>query len=228
MENILFLHGALGTRSQFAPIIQLLEPTYHCHAINFAGHGGVLIPPAGLTFDVFAGNILSYLDEKKIEQINLVGFSMGGYAALYFAHKHPNRVKNIVTINVKFNWDPTSTAREIGMLNADKMMEKIPAFANNLMVWHGINMWKNLLQSTGEMMQKLSETVLLSKEEMALIQHKTMLIVGDRDKTSSITETHDIYKLLPNASFMVLPNTPHPIEQINANLLTTAIKTFLS
>lgn len=228
MENILFLHGALGTRSQFAPIIQLLEPTYHCHAINFAGHGGVLIPPAGLTFDVFAGNILSYLDEKKIEQINLVGFSMGGYAALYFAHKHPNRVKNIVTINVKFNWDPTSTAREIGMLNADKMMEKIPAFANNLMVWHGINMWKNLLQSTGEMMQKLSETVLLSKEEMALIQHKTMLIVGDRDKTSSITETHDIYKLLPNPSFMVLPNTPHPIEQINANLLTTAIKTFLS
>jgi pimeloyl-ACP methyl ester carboxylesterase len=227
MENILFLHGALGTRSQFAPIIQLLESTYQCHAINFAGHGGRLIPPSGLTFDVFAGDILNYLYEKKIEKINLVGYSMGGYAALYFAYKYPNRVKSIVTINVKFNWDPTSTAREIAMLNADKMMDKIPAFANNLMLWHGMNMWKSLLKGTGEMMQKLSETVLLSKAELASIKHKIMLIVGDRDKTSSITETHDIYKLLPNASFMVLPNTPHPLEQINTNLLTTAIKTFL-
>lgn len=227
MENILFLHGALGTRSQFAGIIKLLEPTYHCHAINFAGHGGLLIPPAGLTFDVFAGNILSYLDEQKIEQINLVGFSMGGYAALYFAHKYPHRVKQIVTINVKFNWDPTSTAREIGMLNADKMMEKIPAFANNLMVWHGMNMWKNLLQSTGEMMQKLSETVLLTKEQLAAINHQVLLMVGDRDKTSSITETHEVFKLLPNAAFMVLPNTPHPIETINADMLAVALKTFL-
>lgn len=227
MQKILFLHGALATKLQFTPLIHLLEPNYQCHAINFAGHGGEIVPPTGLTFDTFAKNILDFLDKNNIEKINLFGYSMGGYAALYFAKLYPNRVEKIITVNTKFNWDPITTAKETGMLDPDKMLEKIPGFANNLMVQHGLNIWKNLLKQTSDMMNQLAETVVMSKEDIAEIKIPVLLAVGDRDQTSSIGETREIYKLLTNAQFMVLPGTPHAFEKVNIYLIQQVIKQFI-
>ena len=226
MEKILFLHGALGTKLQFQPIMGMLNDSYECHAINFAGHGGELIPAQGLTFPSFADNILQYLDKHQIEKINLFGFSMGGYAALYFAHLHPNRVAKVFTLNVKFNWDPISTAKEAGMLDADKMLEKVPSFANNLMVIHGMHLWKSLLKSTSDMMKQLSETVTLTEQQLQGISHPVLLGIGDRDQTSSVFETLETFKKLPNAALMVLPHTAHPFEKVSLELLAPAIKQF--
>src|SRR5687768_11706113 len=111
MNPILFLHGALASKNQFDEIRKSLGDL-ETHAVNFPGHGGELVPSTGLTFPAFAEAILRYLDQEKLEKINLFGFSMGGYAALYFASKHPQRVNRIFTVNVKFRWDPASTAKE--------------------------------------------------------------------------------------------------------------------
>ncbi len=226
MEKILFLHGALGSKLQFQPLINSLSSDYECHALNFAGHGGESIPTAGLTFQTFAENILQYLNKHQIEKINLFGFSMGGYAALYFAHLHPERVSKIFTLNVKFNWDPISTAKEAGLLDAEKMLEKVPSFANNLMVIHGLHLWKSLLKSTSDMMKQLSETVTLSEQELKAISQPVLLAIGDRDQTSSVFETLETFKKLPNAAFMVFPQTAHPFERVSLALLQPAIKEF--
>ena len=226
MEKILFLHGALGSKLQFTPLINSLNHSFECHVLNFAGHGGELIPAQGLTFQTFSQNILDYLNENKLEKVNLFGFSMGGYAALYFAHLHPERVNRIMTLNVKFNWDPITTAKETGLLDPDKMFEKVPAFANNLMVLHGSNIWKNLLKSTSDMMKKLSETIVMSEEELKGIHHQVLLGIGDRDKTSSVIETLGVFKKLQNAQLWVLPATAHPYEQIDLQLLEQMVNKF--
>ncbi|OYU95536.1 MAG: alpha/beta hydrolase [Bacteroidetes bacterium B1(2017)] len=226
MEKILFLHGALGSKLQFSPLINALGDSFECHSLNFAGHSGELIPAQGLTFQTFAQNILDYLNANKIDKINLFGFSMGGYAALYFAHLHPERVVKIMTLNVKFNWDPITTAKETGMLDPDKMFEKVPQFANNLMVLHGMNIWKNLLKSTSDMMKKLAETVVMSEEQLKSIQHPVLLGIGDRDTTSSISETLTVYQMMPQAQFWVLPATAHPFERVSTAQLELMIKSY--
>ncbi len=227
-ESILFIHGALASKSQFTQVISLLNEQFDCHAINLPGHGGELIPASGLTFEGFSQAILSYLDKNNIEQTHLFGFSMGGYAGLYFAHKHPQRVKQIFTLNVKFNWDPITTAKETGFLDPEKMMDKIPAFANNLMVLHGMNIWKNLLASTSDMMKKLSETIVMSEEELKQIQHPVLLGIGDRDTTSSLNETIKVYKLLSNSRLWVVPNAAHPFEKINPERIAAEIRYFFN
>ena len=227
MKHLLFLHGALASKSQFDDIRKTLDASYTTHAFNFSGHGGNLIPIQGLTFPAFAADILKYLDDNKIEKVNLVGFSMGGYAAIYFATKHPDRVEKIFTINTKFKWDPASTAKETGMLDADKMMEKVPSFANNLMVLHGMNMWKNLLKSTSEMMINMAKEYVLTNEDLTAIHQPTMLAIGDRDKTSSLEETLEIYRTMKNPQLLVLPNTAHPFEKIDLDRLAFEIKKFV-
>ncbi|MDZ4667675.1 MAG: alpha/beta fold hydrolase [bacterium] len=226
MEKILFLHGALGSKLQFVPLMAALKDDFECHSLNFAGHGGEMIPGQGLTFQTFSQNITDYLEAQKIEKINLFGFSMGGYAALYFAHLHPTRVNKIFTLNVKFNWDPITTAKETGLLDPDKMFEKVPAFANNLMVLHGMNIWKNLLKSTSDMMKKLSETVVMSEEELKSIAHPILLGIGDRDNTSSVKETLAIFQKFQKAQLWVIPNTAHPFERIDLNQLEMMTRNF--
>ncbi len=229
MTQLLLLHGALGSKAQFDTIQPVLQQHgFSTDAINFAGHGGFAIPLQGYNFNVFANDILQYADVNKIEKLNLFGYSMGGYAALYFAKLHPGRVNRIATLNVKFNWDPLSTQKEIGLLNAEKMIEKVPSYAEKLMYQHGLNIWKQVLQSTADMMEKLSKDFVLTQEDFKQIKMPVLLGVGDKDTTTSISETFDVYKTLPDARLWVLPDTLHPFDRIHPAVLALELERFFT
>ena len=164
--DILFLHGALASKNQFDQLLPALGDGITAHTLNFSGHGGSMIPLSGFNFTTFSNDILEYVNSKNLKQINLFGYSMGGYAALLFASQHPHLVEKVFTLNVKFEWDLESTFKETSMLNPDKMMEKVPLFANNLMLQHGLNMWKEVLQQTSTMMNNLTNNKMLEEEDL--------------------------------------------------------------
>ena len=119
MKHILLLHGALGSLEQFDKLQTQLSANFIVHTLNFSGHGGQPIPKKGFSIELFANDVLNYLDEKKIPSINIFGYSMGGYVALHLAVHHPERIKSIFTLATKFEWSEESTAREVKMLNAE-------------------------------------------------------------------------------------------------------------
>jgi len=228
MIPILFLHGALASKSQFDEMLNMLPETIKADAINFSGHGGKLPALTGYTFQTFANDILEYADANKLDKLNLFGYSMGGYAALYFAKLYPERVNRIFMLNVKFNWDMESTEKEIAMLNAENMLLKVPGFANNLMMQHGLNMWKQVVQQTGDMMQQLASKVMLTDADFKQIKCPVLLSVGDRDHTAGLEQTLSIYRKLPNASLWVIPNTAHVFEQVDREALHHQLLRFFS
>ncbi len=226
MKKLLLLHGALASKNQFDHLIPLLNDTLDAEAINFSGHGGTMPNIKGFTFPVFADDILNYIDSKKIEKINLFGFSMGGYAALYFAKLHPDRVEKIFTLNVKFKWDATNSQKEIAGLNAENMLLKIPSFANNLMLLQGMEMWKKMLDSSSDMMANLTKQHFLTDSDYEHFMMPILLGIGDRDFTSTIEETIEIFRKIKNAQMLVLPNTLHPFEKITPEIISSEIKRF--
>jgi pimeloyl-ACP methyl ester carboxylesterase len=226
MLNILFLHGALGSSAQFNDIKEKLGTNYNVHTLNFSGHGGNFMPLNGLTFEVFVSDILSYLNTNKIEKINLFGYSMGGYAALMFAIKYPERVNKVFSCSVKLKWDIESATKELEFLNPDKMMDKVPAFANNLMMIHGINVWKNLLKNTSNMMMDLAKGKLLTDEDFLKIKCPILFAIGDRDKTASLNDTLTIYSKVNNSQLLVMPNSPHEFNQLDINVLQHHLTVF--
>jgi pimeloyl-ACP methyl ester carboxylesterase len=227
MKQLLLLHGALASKLQFDEIKPVLtEKGFNCDAINFSGHGGFSMPVQGYNFQVFANDILKYADEHKIEKLNLFGYSMGGYAALYFAKIHPERVEKIAVLNVKFSWDPLSTQKELGMLNAEKMIEKVPSFADKLMLQHGLTFWKQVIDQTAKMFEQMGKEFILTSEDVANIKVPVLIGVGDKDNTTSLDECLNIYRSLPNAQFWSLPNTPHPFDKINKDILAIQLGLF--
>lgn len=137
MDNLLLLHGALGAKSQFAEIQKSLANNFTVNSINFSGHGGKDIPSEPFSIELFANDVLNWLDDNKTNRINIFGYSMGGYVGLHLAKKNPETIGKVFTLATKFNWSEEISAREVKMLDSSKIKEKVPKFAGELKNRHG-------------------------------------------------------------------------------------------
>ena len=225
MQHILLLHGALGAADQLQPLKAALTDKYHVHTLNFKGHGGEQ-DAEKFTIELFAAQVLHYLDQHGIEKANLFGYSMGGYAALYLAKHHPQRIHKIFTLATKFLWTPAIAQQEIKMLNAEKIAEKLPAFAQALENRHAPNDWKKLLQKTAELMVSLGDHSPLTDLDFEQLELPVLIGIGDKDTMVTLEETIQVYRKLKNANLIVLPKTQHPIEKVNLEKLADAIASY--
>jgi pimeloyl-ACP methyl ester carboxylesterase len=226
MQHILLLHGAIGAKDQLQSLAENLADEYIVHNINFSGHGGEA-SKKDFSIPHFAGDVLNYLQQNKIKQTNIFGYSMGGYVAMYVAKHHPEIVSKLITLATKFYWDQAVAAKEVKMLDANIILEKVPAFAKQLEQRHLPNDWKTVLEKTKEMLLQLGENNTLKLEDYSNISIASLLLLGDKDKMISLEETAAVQKALPNATFQLLAGVPHPIEQVDVNLLSSLIKEFI-
>src|SRR5262245_9692322 len=123
MQHIILLHGAIGAKDQLAPLVNELSSDFRVHYFSFTGHGGEPMPEEDFSIELFAKQLLNYLDTSKLEQAHLFGYSMGGYVAMYFARQYPERVIRLITLATKFEWNESIAAREVKMLDPMKLEE---------------------------------------------------------------------------------------------------------
>lgn len=225
--TLLMLHGAIGHAAQLVPFQNAFEKQFsEVHLFNFPGHGGKEFPVGAFSIKTFAESVLKWMDEKEIVSIDIFGYSMGGYVALYLASHYPNRVGKIVTLATKFAWNEETSQKEVKLLNPEKIAEKVPKFAAALEKNHAPNDWKEVLKRTGEMMLSLGKNPELTSEDFARIENEVLLMVGERDTMVSVEETETIFRQLKNAKFKVVKDTPHPIEQVEVGKVMEVVGEF--
>ncbi len=227
MQPLLLLHGAIGAADQLAPLASELGNTYQVQALDFSGHGNKGFPEADFSIALFAEDVLAFMKEQGLEEVSIFGYSMGGYVAMYLAKHHPEKIDKIVTLATKFHWTDEIAAKESGMLDAEKVAAKVPAFAEALGKRHIGKDWKEVLAKTVIMLKGLGADNTLKLEDYKDIQVPSLILLGDRDKMVGLDETLDVYKALPNAAMGMLPNTQHPIEQVDTGVVAFFIRNFL-
>lgn len=220
--KLLLLHGAIGSSKQFDALVPLLQNQFEVYTHNFSGHGGKPLPTEPFSIELFAKDVLHWMQDNKIETIDIFGYSMGGYVALYLAKHHPSRVGKVFTLATKFNWNAEGAAKEAAMLNPEKIAEKVPAFAKALEQKHGEN-WKTVLTKTAEMMINLGNSPTLLLSALADIQQPVQISVGDKDNMVTLEETIVAYRALINAQLLVLPQTQHPFEKVNTKRIAAEV-----
>ncbi len=227
MKNLLLLHGAIGSESQFDSIKVELANDFNVFTLNFPGHGGEVIPDGGFSIEMFADAVVDFLDSNSLDKVSIFGYSMGGYVGMYLAKRNPERIERLITLATKFHWDEETSYKEVQMLNPEKIEAKIPAFAAELKRRHHPADWKEVLRATGNFLTDMGKNNPLKSDDYPEINIPILILLGDRDKMVTLDETVKVYKLLPGAQFGVLPNTPHPIERVNVESLNYIIKKFL-
>ncbi len=223
MRELLLLHGALGSREQFGEIENRLNGKFKTHALTFSGHGRRPSHHHAFTIQNFSHEVLDWMNENYIQKIDIFGYSMGGYVALWLARFYPERVGRIFTLGTKLNWSEAEAEKEIKMLNPDKIIEKVPAFAQALAERHGEHEWKSVMTQTGALMRDLAHNH-LTEQDYLKIEHHVLLTRGEIDNMVTHDETEYTHRLLKNSEFKTYAGVPHPLEQVPTELLEKEIE----
>src|SRR5215213_4104829 len=112
MTPLLLLHGAVGSASHFNDLIRQLPSTYDVHAISFYGHGGEPAMDQAFSIEGFAAQVASFINNKNMSAVNIFGYSMGGYVAMYMARHLNMPIQKIITLGTKFHWDEAAAEKE--------------------------------------------------------------------------------------------------------------------
>lgn len=226
MQPLLLLHGAIGSMDQLLSLKEALSSQFDVYAFNFPGHGGDE-PIESFSMVSFAEATANFIERHQLKNPLVFGYSMGGYVAVYLESLYPGTFQKIITLGTKYEWSEEIAAKESKMLRPDVIEQKLPAFAQQLADRHGTMEWKNLLHKTAAMLVELGRHPLLSNAILQKITCPTLVLLGEKDNMVSAEETQNAANALVNSQYELLPNTPHPIEQVDVRLLAEKIKSFL-
>jgi pimeloyl-ACP methyl ester carboxylesterase len=82
-----------------------LSKTRKVIAIEMQGHGRTADINRDFSYEHLADDVAALLDHLKIPSADLIGYSMGGRVAMQCAIRHPEKVRNVVSISAVFRHD---------------------------------------------------------------------------------------------------------------------------
>lgn len=221
-QQLLLLHGALGSKKQFSNLKPLLEDQFELFELDFDGHGEGN-EAKQFSIELFTENVRAFLVEKGLKTINIFGYSMGGYVALNLAVQNPELVNKIVTLGTKFDWNPESAKKEAGMLVPELIEEKVPLFAEKLKNEHQFKDWKEIVRKTADMMLRMGTGETIKHEDLRKLDCELLVGWGSKDKMVSKEESMLLADLVPSAKFVELEDVPHPIDLIAPEIVASYI-----
>ncbi|MBK9284175.1 MAG: alpha/beta fold hydrolase [Sphingobacteriaceae bacterium] len=222
MSSIILLHGALGSDVQFNALQRNLSSQgKKVYTFNFSGHGKKTFAK-GFSIEQFSNELAEFIDENKLQGVDVFGYSMGGYVALYTVLQNPGLLNVIICLGTKFEWNPEIASKEIKNLNPELIAAKIPKFAHILQELHGES-WRELLQKTGRMMHAMGEKNPIEEQDFKKITNPVCICLSEGDKMVSEKESKHIASLIPHSKFISINHGAHILETIDVLFLCELI-----
>ena len=248
-KPVVFIHGWPLSGSMWEyQVTQLPQQGLRCITYDRRGFGKSDRPFEGYDYDSLAGDLKSLLDELDLNDVTLVGFSMGGgEIAKYFSLYGGKRISKVVIVSgvvpymLKTEDNPDGVAQEEFDKMAKGMIEDRPGFMEAFnkdffsvsIVSHPVSdaflnnslvkcMDANVI-ATLQCAKSLSSTDF--RQDVPKINVPTLIIHGDNDKTVPIKATgEESAKLIPGAKFIVYEGAPHGLwytdkDRLNQDLI---------
>jgi pimeloyl-ACP methyl ester carboxylesterase len=152
---MLLVHGAGGGYDQGTYFAQVIGGNYHWIAPSRFGFLGAPVPDTANS-ESQADAYACLLDALGIEQVGVVGVSMGGPSSLLFAQRYPQRTNSLTLISAASHANPPRPALIATMFNV---------FLNDFVFWSMVRVSpEGLLAALGVPMDVQQQ---LSPEEVA-------------------------------------------------------------
>jgi 2-succinyl-6-hydroxy-2,4-cyclohexadiene-1-carboxylate synthase len=250
LSYLLFIHGFTGCAEDWKPIIENLRPDYNCLAIDLIGHGSSSSPDNIKFYTAEHQNklLIKLIRELNLMKLTLVGYSMGGRAALNFTLSHPEFVDRLILEST--NPGLQNEQERNKRINDD---EKLAEFIKQHSLEEFVEYWMNLdifntqRRFSNEKLSQIKKQKLQNNKtglsnsllgfgtgrmpdfhkKLNRINCKTFLISGELDPKYNKFNT-DILKLLANAEHKMIKNAGHNTHLEEPAEFIKALKSFLN
>lgn len=96
---VVLIHGYTDSARDWVPLVPYLSTQFHLILVDIRGHGGSSKPECCYTRLDFAYDIKLLLDALRLQQVDIVGHSLGSIIAQTFAEYWPERTRRAVLIS---------------------------------------------------------------------------------------------------------------------------------
>jgi pimeloyl-ACP methyl ester carboxylesterase len=192
-EPLVLMHGGIGAGELFAPILPALAEHRRVIVVDLAGHGHSPDPGGRLLrAQLMADDIAQLVAHLGLEQVDMMGYSLGGMVALRTAIQHPHRVKRLVLVSVAFQ-RAGNHAEVIATMDAmqpeiAELMKQSPIYAVYERIAPHAEDFDTLVAKTAEFLKDDYDWT----AEVAELTAPTLLVYADADsiKPSHIVEAY--------------------------------------
>src|SRR5437870_7977663 len=94
-KPLIMLHGGFGTFEMFTALSPALAQNHQVIGVDLYGHGRTALTDRPIQFEQMADDIAGLIHHLGLEKADLLGYSLGGAAALKSTIRHTDRVNLI-------------------------------------------------------------------------------------------------------------------------------------
>jgi pimeloyl-ACP methyl ester carboxylesterase len=236
---IVLLHGFLENTTMWKDIIPQLSKRNRVIAIDLLGHGKSDCLGYVHTMELFAESVAAVLKQVRIRKCVVIGHSLGGYVALAFAEKHPQKIKGLCLMNSTSIEDDAE--RKTLRLRANKMIQNnfenmVRMSFTNLFGEKSRNLFKAEMKAAlQEALRTPIQGYIAGQEGMRIRPNRTgvltennfkkLIIIGEKDPVLNLETSLNEAKIT-NSKVVVFPDG-HMSHLENATALTLALSSFV-
>jgi 2-succinyl-6-hydroxy-2,4-cyclohexadiene-1-carboxylate synthase len=248
-EPLLLLHGFSGSRHNWRTHLPVFARHFRVIAVDLLGHGETAVPPnpARAQMEPAAADLAALLRQITTPPVHLLGYSMGGRLALYFALNYTHYVKQLVlesaSPGLKTDRERSERQQRDGALADFIEQNDIAAFVAR---WEQLPLWDSQKDLPDSVRQKLHRQRLKNNPTglasslrgmgtgvqpslwpyLGQLAVPTLLLCGEHDH-KFIAINREMVQAMPQARLHIIPRAGHTVHLERPSAFQTACLNFL-
>jgi pimeloyl-ACP methyl ester carboxylesterase len=220
-------------------------------AMEFPGFGESDKPEVRYSIEWLTDVVVQFLQEQEIDQVNLVGHSMGAVVALNVASQPESRVKKLVimdAVGIGNKSEFLAYAMSKKIMGPDTVWEPVENFlqiqframADNLIEKQKPQTARDLFESlkvpiTGHPLLPMTPEVQMIasifdfdiRPKLAAIRQPTLILWGAKDPVASPQDASFLRTRIPSSTLILFPDSGHCPMMENPSRLNQELRKFL-
>ena len=250
LKNVLFIHGFTGSSYDWEQIIQILPEKFNYYTIDLIGHGNSESPSDSALYsaDSIVNQLKEFISKFFNETIILIGYSMGGRAALSYSVKYPETVEGLILESTTAGINDENERKD--RIKKDEEManyivnHSIEEFIES---WMDMDIFNTQKRFSNSKLKEIKRSKINNNktglsnflrgfgtgqmpplyDQLKNIKSKTLLITGDLDEKFRLIN-NEMVSLFPSAKHISIKNSGHNTHLETPVAFINTVSSFLN
>lgn len=230
---VLLVHSATSDHEEWKYQIPELSKSFRVITCDLRGHGdSSKEEPDKFSVELFADDLAGLVKQLGLSTVHLVGHSMGGEVACYFAARHPQRLKTMVLMG-----EPAGSLASTFVMRAASLMihflspERLARMSASRLFY---NVTEEKVEMAVRMATKAGRATVLGDSrvvsrfqlpELSSLSVPTLLVYGETDIFKKHAEK--VHAAIPGSRLATIPKAGHEMQIDNPEELNRVLLEFL-
>jgi pimeloyl-ACP methyl ester carboxylesterase len=213
--DVVLLHGWGANGDAMTSIVTALAPAFTCLTVDLPGFGASPVPPVAWDVHDYARVVAGLLAHLQIPRSHLIGHSFGGRIGIVLAAERPDLVDKMILVDSAGVRPSPSTWRRtvLALAQAGQGLLAPSAFApvrDRLRAAVRERLGSDDYRTAGAMRDTFVKVVDEDLRHLfPRIQSPTLLVWGERDDVTPVSDARLMEATIPDAGLVVLPGAGH-------------------